>query len=69
MHSLNDWLDYSVEEGDEEPLVSIERHLRTGRPLDANNFIETLENKLGRVHRPGKPGPKPVCEFNSSIKN
>jgi putative transposase len=33
-------------------------HERTGRPLGQEGFISTLENTLGRILRPQKPGRK-----------
>ncbi|MCD6188089.1 MAG: hypothetical protein J7K09_07975 [Desulfuromusa sp.] len=36
----------------------LHRHERTGRPLGIHGFIETLEQTLGRVLQPQKPGPK-----------
>ena len=42
----------------EEELDLFHRHERTGRPLGAQGFVETLEQILGRVLQPQKPGPK-----------
>ena len=33
-------------------------HERTGRPLGSTGFVEKMEQSLGRVLRPQKPGPK-----------
>ena len=37
----------------------VEQHLRTGRPLGDEAFIDRAERKLGRTLRRQKPGPKP----------
>jgi len=37
----------------------IRRHARTGRPLGDEAFLGRLEEMLGRVLKPQKPGPKP----------
>jgi len=42
----------------EEELKSLKLHERTGRPLGSNTFIDKMEQTLGRVLRPQKPGPK-----------
>ncbi len=36
----------------------LHRHERTGRPMGTKGFVETLEQILGRVLQPQKPGPK-----------
>jgi putative transposase len=36
----------------------LHRHARTGRPLGSEDFIKSIEARLGRVLRPQKPGPK-----------
>jgi putative transposase len=41
-----------------EDLDLLHRHERTGRPMGAHGFVETLEQTLGRVLQPQKPGPK-----------
>lgn len=38
---------------------TIQRHLRTGRPLGAPDFLDLLERRTGRRLRPAKRGPKP----------
>ena len=37
----------------------LERHARTGRPLGTCAFVAGIEQRVGRVLGPGKPGPKP----------
>ncbi len=38
---------------------TLERHVRTGRPLGTEAFVRDLEQRLGRRLRRLKPGPKP----------
>jgi putative transposase len=42
----------------EDELDLLHRHERTGRPLGNPEFVETLEQLLGRTLKPQKPGPK-----------
>lgn len=44
----------------EEELDLIHLHERTGRPLGDDGFTQQLEQKLERVLRPQKPGPKKI---------
>lgn len=37
----------------------VEQHLRTGRPLGDDRFIDKAEQALGRSLRKQRPGPKP----------
>lgn len=54
---ISDWSSFlSLSPTDE--LDLLHRHERTGRPLGAHSFVETLEQTLGRVLQPQKPGPK-----------
>jgi putative transposase len=54
---VGDWRSFlSLLSSDELDLM--QRHERTGRPLGAFSFVEGLEQKLGRILRPQKPGPK-----------
>jgi putative transposase len=47
-------------EPDEDPFSQqIHAHMRTGRPLGENTFVQTLEARLGRSLQRKKPGPKP----------
>ncbi|MEA3361695.1 MAG: transposase [Thermodesulfobacteriota bacterium] len=41
-----------------EELDLLHRHERTGRPMGSLSFVEKLEQTLGRVLQPQKPGPK-----------
>ena len=42
----------------EEDIKTLRAHERTGRPLGEEEFLATLEDKLGRILRRQKPGPK-----------
>jgi len=42
----------------EEDIKALRSHERTGRPLGDEAFLATLEQKLGRILRRQKPGPK-----------
>jgi putative transposase len=42
----------------EEDIKTLRGHERTGRPLGEEEFLATLEQKLGRILRRQKPGPK-----------
>jgi putative transposase len=57
-----DWVGFLKLSPDEEVDV-IHRHERTGRPLGKDGFVEKLENTLGRILRPQKPGPKKLAKF------
>jgi putative transposase len=53
------WADFlSVEIADDE-IEALQKHERTGRPLGSREFVEDLEERLGRTLLPQKPGPKP----------
>nr|WP_282753520.1 transposase [Desulfuromonas thiophila] len=41
-----------------EELDLLYRHERTGRPIGDSGFVEQLEQALGRVLQPQKPGPR-----------
>ena len=46
-------------EDDEEAVVRLRRHTRTGRALGSAAFVERMEGLLGLTLRPKKPGPRP----------
>ncbi len=39
-------------------LGAIRKHERTGRPLGKDNFLSLLEEKIGRISKKQKSGPK-----------
>ena len=45
----------------EEDIKLLRAHEHTGRPLGEEAFLATLEQKLGRILRRQKPGPKRGC--------
>ena len=53
-----DWASYLALDPDDSECTSLRRHERTGRPFGAPDFVERLENQLGRFLRKRKPGPK-----------
>lgn len=59
MDEIQDWGEYlnGQQEG-KDKLRLISRHVRTGRPLGNDDFIEKLERISGRILRKKKPGPK-----------
>ena len=54
-------LRHGLEAGDldEDQVAAIEAHMRTGRPLGSEAFIESLEASTARALKRRKPGPKP----------
>ncbi|MCF6238160.1 MAG: transposase [Candidatus Marinimicrobia bacterium] len=54
---IPDWEDF-LRLSTEEELNVLQLHERTGRPLGSAGFIEKMEQSLGRVLHPQKPGPK-----------
>ena len=56
----DDWAAYLASGIPETDNGLVEQHLRTGRPLGDESFIDRAERKLGRTLRRQKPGPKPI---------
>jgi putative transposase len=56
---VKDWREYLGEALAVEETELLRRHERTGRPLGAPAFLTRIEQKLGRLVRPAKPGRKP----------
>lgn len=58
----DDWSDYLAFgiPGDEQEQV--EQHLRTGRPLGDDAFIDKAERRLGRALRKQAPGPRAMSQ-------
>ena len=57
-----DWESY-LREGARE-VDTLRLHMRTGRPLGSERFLQDLEVLLGRLVRRRKPGPKPKAELS-----
>jgi len=55
---FGDWETFLDNAPCEEELGLFRRHDRTGRPLGSGSSLSAPEQKLGRVPRPQKPGPK-----------
>jgi len=54
-----DWPAFLCHQTDPRVMDDFRRHQTTGRPLGTEEFISHLESLLGRMLRPGKPGPVP----------
>jgi len=52
-----DWEDF-LRLSSQDELKLLQRHERSGRPLGNEGFIQQMEQSLGRILRPGKPGPR-----------
>ena len=61
---IADWGAFLDSAVPEEELRDIRGHSRTGRPLGDETFLGRLEEKVGRVLRPQKRGPKPKQQSN-----
>jgi putative transposase len=63
LEQVGDWRTYldqaNDKASDKVEAQTLERHLRTGRPLGSNEFVESVGKRLKRSLKPGKPGPKP----------
>lgn len=55
---ISSWKEYLRGLDEEEKLTAFRKHIRTGRPLGSESFIEGLEQKLGRILGKQKPGRK-----------
>ena len=55
--TIHNWDDFLGLSSDED-LQKLKRHENTGRPLGNDNFVKKVEQTLGRVLRPQKPGSR-----------
>ena len=55
---VSDWRDFLDDEPDPDSLEALRSHIRTGRPLGSDRFIDELESLTGRPLRTKPPGPK-----------
>jgi hypothetical protein len=55
---VDGWQLYLQDDLSRNEITEPELHSRTGRPLGRNQFIEGLEQRLGRSLRKKKPGRK-----------
>jgi putative transposase len=60
LEQVPDWKNFLDGGLDDESLNTIRRHVRTGRPLGSDGFLERLEAQLDRPLKPGRRGPKPL---------
>lgn len=58
-HGRADWADFLAAGLAEEDAEALRRGERTGRPLGSVDFVQHLEDQLGRRLLPQKRGPKP----------
>ncbi|MHA1536282.1 MAG: transposase [Alphaproteobacteria bacterium] len=56
LERVPDWRQFLGQEGKPEMAARIELHTRTGRPLGADDFLKSLESRLGRSLQPKSPG-------------
>ena len=56
---VGEWTNYLRQPTSDTLPADLHRHMRTGRPLGDEAFIDKLELQLKRPLRPKKPGPKP----------
>lgn len=55
---VGDWKAFLSEDISEQAANALRRHERTGRPLGDARFVTNIENRLKRILRVQKPGPK-----------
>lgn len=58
---LGDWRAYLGRGHSEAELRLLRSHLKTGRPLGEDRFLDRIEELTGQPARKRKPGPKPRC--------
>ncbi len=58
LERVSDWESFLTLAGKAE-LALLKKHEHSGRPLGEVAFVEHLEQKMGRLLRPAKRGPKP----------
>ena len=61
---VSDWEEFLGLEPPNEGIKTLQRHERTGRPLENESFIISLEKSIGRHLKPKKPGRKLKQEIN-----
>jgi len=62
---IGDWERYLALDVEEAERQRLRLHSRTGRPLGDTQFVEALEQRLGRFLRKRKPGPKGSSKRNN----
>jgi putative transposase len=59
LQGIDDWRAFLESAAQADESDRIRAHETTGRPLGGEGFIDQVEKALGRILRPGKPGPVP----------
>lgn len=55
---VGDWEKYLALDTQEEDMLRLRQHTRTGRPLGSHTFVRDLEKRFGRPLQKQKTGPK-----------
>jgi putative transposase len=58
LEMVDDWESFLLKDSEEEEVELLRSHERTGRPLGAKVFVQTLEKATGRVLHRQRPGPR-----------
>lgn len=53
------WEEFLRVEPSQHEIATLHRHEHSGRPLGDPEFVDQVENQLGRALKPNRPGPKP----------
>lgn len=64
LERVPDWSGFLVGGEEKAANEALRRHEHTGRPLGGEEFVARLEQRLGRVLKKQKPGPRPARERN-----
>ncbi|WP_419798288.1 MAG: transposase [Terasakiella sp.] len=59
LQHVESWQRFLADDLSQKDHLKLQQHERTGRPLGDDNFVQNLEEQLGRPLLPKKPGPKP----------
>ncbi len=58
LQQVSDWQGFLESKTSDVPRSTIEKHLRTGRPLGSSDYVRSLEVRLGRTLAPQRRGPR-----------
>jgi len=56
---IDDWKEFLGLTTSEQDIKMLQLHERTGRPLGNDGFLTRIENAIGRILKPKRPGRKP----------
>ncbi len=56
---IDDWKEFLNSTTSEQDAKMLQQHDRTGRPLGSDGFLTRVENSIGRLLKPKRPGRKP----------